>query len=186
MDKRDKISIWISGVGIFTIVIILYFLPKEHDNLVNQISIIGSIASTAGAAVAILQILKIKTNNDTFLRTLKVIENNSLIDIISRSIEQVRLIKEYFDMEKAPQSRSNFNILRNEVNEVSFNVKAEKYKAQLIEFVTFCSLTETQLYDGTLDNSRAGLSEKYSKLTELESLLQEIKAISKRPDQENI
>lgn len=186
MDKRDKISIWISVGSIILICVLLLILDAKDKTLINYVSIIGSIASSAGVAIAIIQIFKIKSNNATFLKTLKVIENNSLIDIIARSIEQVRLIKEYFDMEKAPQSRGNFNILRNDINEITFNSKTLDYKERLNEFISFCSIMETQLYDGTLEKSRPALSEKYSKLTELESILQEIKSVIKRPQQDNI
>ncbi len=186
MDKRDKLSIWIAIVCVLTIAIVIYLVPSSERTLINYISVIGSITSPAGVAIAIIQIFKIKSNNVTFLRTLKVIENNSLIDVIARSIEQVRLIKEYLDMEKAPQSRGNFNILRNDINEITFNSKTESYRDRLSEFTSFCSLMETQLYDGSLDKSRPALSEKYSKLTELESLLQEIKSVIKRPQQDNL
>lgn len=186
MDKRDKFSIWISIASILAIFLTVSFLPESDKTLINFISIIGSIASPAGVAIAIIQIFKIKSNNATFLKTLKIIENNSLIDIIARSIEQVRLIKEYFDMEKSPQARGNFNILRNDINEISFNEKTNEFKERLIEFATFCSLMETQLYDGSLDKSRPSLSEKYAKLTEIESVLQEIKSFIKRPEQESI
>lgn len=186
MDKRDKLSIFIVVLSLFAICAVLFWIPDNDRTLINLISLVGSITSPAGVAIAIIQIFKIKSNNATFLKTLMVIENNSLIDVIARSIEQVRLIKEYFDMEKGPQARGNFNILRNDINEIIFNNKTSDYKDRLVDFASFCSLMETQLYDGSLDNSRPSLSEKYARLTEVESVLQEIKSVIKRPQQDNI
>ena len=186
LDNYDKSSILVGLVGFILYFLVIYVLPEVSNTFLNRVGIIGSLASTIGVIVAVIQIFKIKNSNSTFLKTLKVVENNSIIEVISRSIEQIRLIKVYFDQNIAQDARSNFNILRYDLNEITYNEKAKGFQDKLAEYTEFCSLMETHLFDGSLPLTKTSLSDKYSKLTELETLLQELKSIVKRPEKDNV
>ena len=186
MDTRDKYSIGIAILSIAIIVYILSILSPEDSTLINYISIIGSITSPAGVLIAILQIFKIKSNNSVFLNTIKVIENNAIIETITRAKQHVGLIKDNFHNARFTDSREMFDRLRIDINEITYNHNTSIFSEKLTEFISFCSVMETSIFDGSLDQTKTALSEKFLKLTELDTILQEIKSVVKRPNQENI
>jgi hypothetical protein len=188
MDKKDIFSIVIVIITAFIIAILIFVLPQEQRTLINIVSIFGSVTSPSGLLIAIIQLFKIRssaqTYQSTFNKTLEKINNNSIISAFSRSIENIKLIKNYFDMNQALKTRPNFNTLMIDLLEIKNNEKLKNWKEEVDTYIQFCALTEMEIFQNILSEDKTDLGDKYGKLIEIEQRLSELQSIISKPQQD--
>jgi len=180
LDRYDSISIWTLIISFLFCVYLIYktvtHLKKDDDVIVFIISDVSSVFSIGGLIIAVLQIFKVSSNTKTYKeaydKTLSVIKNNEAISLVSRSLQQLLIIKYLFENKNETSSRNYFNNLGLDLTFLKENNLDNEDKEILKEFISYCKEMDTLLYKTVINvNTDLDFSSKYETLTEIQTFL---------------
>jgi hypothetical protein len=118
-DKYDKYSIITLILSVITCIYLVYrgiqIKKADDDVLILSISIISSVVSIGGLIIAVLQIFKVASNTkiykEAYDKTIEKVTNNESISLLSKSLQQLLIIKQLFEAQSEISSRNYFNNL---------------------------------------------------------------------------
>jgi hypothetical protein len=173
-------------LAIITTIVLLNKLPVDESTYINKISLVGTVASFYGLIIAYVQILKVasntKTYEDAFNKTLYRLKNNDTISVISRAIQQISLIKKFYDLEKIENTRDNFNNLMIDLSILSKSDKLGKDSEKFDKFIEFCTIMETNIITNNISTDPSILRENFLTLSQIQRYLIGISENFKTPD----
>lgn len=175
-------------LAIITTFVLLRNLPDTELNYINRVSLVGTVASFYGLIIAYVQILKVVSNTKAyehaFNRTLHRLKNNETISVISRAIQQISLIKKFYDLEKIHSTRDNFNNLMMDLSILSKSEKLEGDSERIEKFIEFCTIMETNILTNNISSDPSLLKENFLTLSQIQIYLIGISENFKTPDKD--
>lgn len=170
---------WITGIivtiAVITAIALLYYLPDKEGTYINIISLIGTVASFFGLIIAYVQIMRVASNTKTyevaFNKTIQRLKNNDTISIVSRAIQQISLIKKFYDLEKVENTRDNFNNLMIDLSILSKSEKLGNDAERINKFIEFCTAMETNILTNNLSKDPGILRENLITLSQIQNYL---------------
>ena len=181
LDKYDRRSILTLIISILFCFWLIYKsvheLKKDDDLVILVFSDVSSVMSIGGLIIAVLQIFKVANNTKTYQeayeKTMATVINNESITLLSRSLQQLSMIKHLFENKQEKSSRSYFTNLSIDLTALRSNANIyDLEKKQLTKYINYCTEMDTLVYKSIIDViQNVDYSLRYQALTEMQSLL---------------
>lgn len=176
MSKHDYISLLICAIFI-VIAFLITNNPDWYGNMskVNAVSIWGAMASITGAIIAVIQIHKIQSSNQTFVSTLNKIENERVLELISQSLAYVKLIKSKLESENPKSAVNSMNDLQTNLGDIVSNKNIGENESTLSNLIGLCASAELDLFTND-PPTQENVSAAYQRMGEINTSLTSIRA----------
>ncbi len=188
LRNHDRVSLFIVFIATLITLGLVFNLSPSDSRYVNIISIIGTTSSFFGLLIAYVQIRKIASNavtyDETFNKTIDVIKKNETISIISRALNQIFLVKKFFDLNQIQNSRDNIQILLMDLTVLYNHGDLINDQTNIKKFIEFCSEFETNLLIDDLSTESEQLKEYLKSLNQIQAYLIRIQQEFSKPKQE--
>ena len=160
LDKYDRRSILTLIISILFCFWLIYKsvheLKKDDDLVILVFSDVSSVMSIGGLIIAVLQIFKVANNTKTYQeayeKTMATVINNESITLLSRSLQQLSMIKHLFENKQEKSSRSYFTNLSIDLTALRSNANIyDLEKKQLTKYINYCTEMDTLVYKSIID-----------------------------------